>query len=79
MGCAGIQAVVASREMEAMDKASSQCLVAGPLTVARTGREVAQAAPVCRPLGSGNDPQAGVGGSWIIWQWQQQDCAFPSE
>ena len=27
-----------SREMEAMVRASSQCLVAGPLTVARTHR-----------------------------------------
>ena len=31
--------VHASREMEAMGRAGSQCLVAGPLTVVRTHRE----------------------------------------
>ena len=35
--------------MEAKGRASSQCLVSGPLTVARNCREVAQAAPGCRP------------------------------
>jgi len=47
--------------MEAMDRANSQCLVAGPLTVARTCGKVAQAAPSCRALGSSRDPQAGIG------------------
>ena len=42
-----------SREKEAMDRTSSQCLVAGFLTVARTFRKVAQATPSCRALGSG--------------------------
>ena len=56
----------ASRDMEAMSKASSKCLVAGPLTVARTHGKVVQAAPSCRSLGGDSD-QAGVGGAWSIW------------
>ena len=51
--------------------ASSQCLVAGPLTVGRTPRKVAHAAPSCRALGSGSEPQALLGRAWIMWQWQQ--------
>ena len=35
----------ASREMMPMGRASSQCLVAGPLTVVKTYMEVAQADP----------------------------------
>ena len=55
-----------------MGRAGSQCLVAGPLTMARTQGKVAQAAPSCRALGRGSDPQAGVGGTQSIWQWQWQ-------
>ena len=51
-------------------RASSQFLVAGLLTVARTHGKVAQADPSCRALGSGSDPQAGVGSAQSIWQWQ---------
>ena len=51
----------ASREMEAMGRASSQCLIAGPLATVKDHRKVAQAAPSCRALGSDSD-QAGVGG-----------------
>ena len=43
-----------------MDRATSQCLVAGPLTVARTHRKVAQAASSFRVLRSDSD-QAGIG------------------
>ena len=71
-GCyphAGVQPVCTSREMEAMSRASSQCLIAGPLTVARTHGEVAPAAPVCSALGSSDDPQAVVGITQSIWQW----------
>ena len=50
-----------SREMEAMGRAGSQCLVAGPLPLSRTHGKVAQAAPSCRALGSDSD-QAGVAG-----------------
>ena len=46
----------------------SQGLVAGPLTVARTRGKAAQAAPSCRALGHGSDPQAGLGGSQSIWK-----------
>ena len=42
------------REKEAMDRASSQCLVIGLSTVASTWRKVVQATPSCRPLVSGN-------------------------
>ena len=60
----------ASREMEGMGRASSQGLVAGPLTVARTHGNKAQVLPHCRALGSNSDPQAGVGGAWSLRQWQ---------
>ena len=59
-----------SREKEAMGRASSQCLVAGLLTVAMTCRKVAQAIPSCRALGSGNDPLADLDSAQSIWQWQ---------
>ena len=67
----------ASREMEAMGRASSWCLVAGPLTVARTHGNVAQYAPSCRALGSGSDPQAAVDSAQSIWQnGSGRVCAF---
>ena len=58
----------ASREMEAMGSANSQHLFAGPLTEAGTQRKLAQAAPSCRDLGSGIEPQAGLGNARSIWQ-----------
>ena len=59
--------------------ASSQCLVAGLLTAARTYGKVAQGTPSCRDLGSGNAlrqiykvPRAfGCGSSRV--------CEFPGE
>jgi len=77
--CAGLWPACDSREMEAMGRASSQCLVAGPLTVARTCREVAQASPGFRALGHGNDFQAGVGNAQTTWQWQQPGVCIPRE
>ena len=65
-----------SREMEAVGKGSSQCLVAGPLAAARTHRKVEQSTPSCRALGS-NSGQAGVSGARHVWQWQQQDGYVP--
>ena len=38
-----------------MGRASSQCLVVGLSTAARTCRKVALARPSCRALGSGNE------------------------
>ena len=61
-----------SREMEAVGRASSQFLVALPLTVVSTCEKVAQAALSSGALGSGSDFQAGIGSAWSIWQWQQQ-------
>ena len=55
-----------------MGRGSSQCLAGRLLTVARTCKKVVQATPSCRALGSGNEPQAGLGGAWSIWQWQWQ-------
>ena len=55
-----------------MGRASSQCLVAGFLTVARTCRKVVQATPSCRALGSGNESQADLGSAQSICQWQWQ-------
>ena len=46
-----------------MSRVSSQCFVAGTLTVARSYMEVVQADPSCSILGSGSDPQASVGGT----------------
>ena len=60
-----------------MGRTSSQCLVAGPLIVLRTLREVSQAAPGCRALGSGSEHQADVGSTKSIWQWQQQRMYIP--
>ena len=60
-----------------MGRASSQCLVSGPLTVARRSGKVAQAIPNCRALGSGCDSQACLGGAQSIWQWQQQAVCVP--
>ena len=71
VGCyphAGVQPACAFRELEEMGRASSQCLVARPLTVVGTHEEVAQAAPGCRALRGGSDPQAGVGGDQSLWQ-----------
>ena len=48
-----------------MGRASSQCLVAGPLTVSGTCGKVAQTAPRCRALGSDSD-QACVGSTLPI-------------
>ena len=71
-GCYPPGAECVSKEKEAMGRASSQCLVAGLLTVARTFRKVAQATSSCRSLGSGNEPQANLGNAQSIWQWQWQ-------
>ena len=75
--CAGVQLARVSKEREAVGRACSHCLVAGPLTVVRTCGEMAQAAPGCRALGSGSDPQAGVGSAQSLWQWQQQGSCIP--
>ena len=68
---AGVQSVHASREMDTMGRAYSLCLVAGPLTGEDLWGSYAGCS-CCRPLGSGSDPQAGVGGVQSLWQWQQQ-------
>lgn len=62
---------------EAMSRASSQCLVTGPLTVARTHRKVVQAAPSCRALGSGSELREVLDGAWNICQWQHQGVCVP--
>ena len=54
--------VLSPRE-KAMSRASSQCLIAGLLTIARTCRKVVQATPSCRALGSGDELQADLGGA----------------
>ena len=58
--------------MEAVGWAVSQCLFIVPLTVARASKKVVQTDPSCRALGSGSDPQTGVGITWSVWQWQWQ-------
>ena len=63
-------------EMEAMGRASSQCLVAAPLTVARTQGKVVLAAPSCRALGSGSDLQSGVGCTWSIGSGNGRVCVI---
>ena len=71
-GCYPQGAECVCRENEAKGRASSECLVAGLLTVARTCRKVAQATPSCRALGSGNEAQANWDGAQNIWQWWLQ-------
>ena len=65
--------------MEAVGRASSQFLVAGPLTMAGTHWKFVKTAPSCRVLGNGSDTQAGVGGTQSVWQWQQQVFVFTGE
>ena len=67
----------ASREREAVGRACSQCLVAGPLTVARTHRKVEQAAFGCSAPGSGNDSQAGVASTQSLGSGNSRAYAFP--
>ena len=55
-----------------MVRVSSQYLVAGLLTVARTSRKVAQVIPSCRALGGDDETQADLGSAWSIWQRQWQ-------
>ena len=78
-GYAGVWTALASRNMKAMVRICSQCLVDGPLTVARKHGEVVQAAPGYRALGSGSDPQAGVGSAQGVGQTQQQGMCIPGE
>lgn len=75
---ASVWPVWVSREMEAMDSAYSQCLVARPLAVARAHEEVGtQAASGYRALGSSSDPQTIVCSAQSVWRWQQQDVCIP--
>ena len=60
-----------------MGRANSQCLVSGPLTVARNCGKVVQIVPSCRALQSGNETQAGFGGTRSIWQQQWQSVCIP--
>ena len=55
-----------------MGTAYSQCLLIGLLTVTRTPQKVAEATPGGMVLGSVSETQEGLGGAWIIWQWQDQ-------
>ena len=47
--------------------------------MASTHGEVVQVAPGCRALGSGMEPQVGVGSAQSIWQGQQQSVCVPRE
>ena len=60
---AGVWPMCVAKEMEAMGRTSSQCLVAGSLTVARTHGGVTQPSSGYRALGSGSEPQSGVDGA----------------
>ena len=60
-----------------MCRASSLCLVPGPLTVVGIHGEVVQAAPCFRTLGNGSDPQGGVDSTQNFWQWRQQGVCIP--
>ena len=72
-----LRPVLASMKIETMGRASSQCLFASPLKIARTCWEVAQDAPGFRVLGSGSDPQGGVSSAQSFWQCQQQGMCVP--
>ena len=75
--CGGIWPMHASWEMEAMGRACSWCLVAGPLIVERTHRKVEQAAFGCSAPGSGNDSQAGVASTQSLGSGNSRAYAFP--
>ena len=63
-----------------MSSTCRQHSVARPLAVVRTCGEVrVQAAPDCRALGSGTDPQGRRGSVQILWQWQQQGACIHRE
>ena len=66
--CASVMPALVSRKMEALGRARSQV---------RTCREVPQAAPGFRALGSGTDPQGGIGCAQSLWQQQQQGMCIP--
>ena len=51
-----------------MGRASSQCLVVGLSTAARTYKKVVEATPSCRALGGGNELQANLQGDQRIWK-----------
>ena len=65
---AGVWPVCASREMESMGRAINHFLVARPLRVAITCREVAQDSPGCRAHWSGSDTHGGIGGAQSLWE-----------
>ena len=73
---AGVRPAFAFRDMEALGMASSQWLIVGPLTVARTHREEVQAALICWVLGSSHDPQPV---SSAFGSGSSRACAFPGE
>ena len=62
-----------------MGRASSQCLVAGLLTAARTCRKVPLATPSCRALGSGNEPRKIYKVPRAFGSGRSQVCKFPGE
>ena len=62
-----------------MGSTCRQYLVARPLSVVRTKGEVAWASPDCRALGSGNNPQVGVGSAQCPWQQQWEERCLPRE
>ena len=78
-GCATVWPALSSRKMEAMGRACSQCLVARPLTMVRTCGKVVQAAPGCRALASGSDPQGGVGSTQSFGSSNSRVCVFSGE
>ena len=62
-----------------MGRASTQCLVAGFLTIARTCRKVLQATPSCMVLGSGNEPQEDLNDPGAFGSVSSRVCKFPGE
>ena len=68
-----------SREKEAMDRVSSQCLVFGLLRAARTCRKVVRAPPSCRALGSGNEPRQIYKVPRALGSGSSSMCEFPGE
>ena len=67
----------ASRKMEVMGRASTQCLVARLL--ARTHGKVAQVAPICRALGSYSDFRQVLAVLGAFGSGNSRACAFPGE
>ena len=62
-----------------MNRAGSQCLIAGLLIGARTCKKVAEATPSCRALGGSNEPRQIYEVPRAFGSGSGRVCEFPGE